>query len=86
LRSKWTIFWTRSVEKKYKKYPEKERFQRIILKLKQNPKTGPNIKQLTGELTGLYRYRFSNMRLVYQMNEKTKSIMLVHFGARGNVG
>jgi mRNA interferase RelE/StbE len=85
LSSSWSVVWSKSVEKKYKKYPEKERFQKIILRLKQNPSEGPNIKPLVGELQGLYRYRFSNMRLIYQIDQKAKLITLVYFGSRGDI-
>ena len=57
----------------------------MILRLKQNLLSGPNIKPLVGELVGLYRYRFGNRRLIYQVNKKNKLIQLVYFGSRGDI-
>ena len=85
LNSNWKIIWTKEVEKYYKKYPDPERFKRIIEILKTNPYEGANIKRLVGELLGLYRYRFSNLRLIYKIDETKKQIILVYFGTRGDI-
>ena len=85
MNSKWSLVWTKEVEKYYKKYPDKERFRRIAEALQINPYTGTNIKKLVGKLSGLYRYRFSNLRLVYQIDEIQKKIILVYFGTRGDI-
>jgi len=85
LNYKWEIIWTKEVEKYYKKCPYKEQFKRIINLLKENPYEGPNIKKLIGKLSGLYRYRFSNFRLIYQINKTEQTIILVYFGTRGDI-
>jgi mRNA interferase RelE/StbE len=84
LSSEWNIVWSKNVKSYYKKYSEKTRFQKVILRLKENPLSGPNIKLLVGELKGLYRYRLGNMRLIYRIDEKNKLIQLVYFGPRGS--
>ncbi len=81
----WEIDWTNDVKKYYAKSPHKERLQRIILSLKQNPYQGANIKRLTGDLSGFFRYRFSNLRLIYKIDDKAQIITLVYLGTRGDI-
>ena len=44
--------------------------------ISREPHFGPNIKKLTGNLEGLYRYRIGNYRLVYTLNEEDKIIFM----------
>ena len=82
---KWNFIWTKEVKKYYEKHPEKNRFKQVLINIGLNPYQGPNIKRLTGELAGMYRYRFSNFRLIYQINESKKEVVLIYFGTRGDI-
>jgi len=53
LNSKWKVIWTNEVQKYYKKFSQKERFQKIIFRLKQDPHKDVNIKKLLGKLEDL---------------------------------
>lgn len=46
---------------------------------------GDTIKPLTADLTGLWRCRIGDDRLIYYPNIQTKQIVLISFGARGDV-
>ncbi|MBI3537923.1 MAG: type II toxin-antitoxin system RelE/ParE family toxin [Chloroflexi bacterium] len=47
-----------------------------------NPKT---IRRLHGELEGLWRYRLANIRIIYGIDEDTRSIEIVSIDDRGDV-
>ncbi|MCZ8092978.1 MAG: type II toxin-antitoxin system RelE/ParE family toxin [Acidovorax sp.] len=46
---------------------------------------GDTLKPLTGDLSGLWRYRMGDDRLVYKPDSQSKKIVLVSFGARGGI-
>ncbi|MEF8689564.1 UNVERIFIED_CONTAM: type II toxin-antitoxin system RelE/ParE family toxin [Comamonas sp. A-3] len=46
---------------------------------------GDTIKPLTGDLTGLWRCRIGDDRLVYRPDNQSKKVVLLSFGARGGV-
>jgi mRNA-degrading endonuclease RelE of RelBE toxin-antitoxin system len=46
---------------------------------------GDTRKPLTGELKGLWRYRFGDYRLVYEPREEKRIVVLLDFDARGGV-
>ena len=46
---------------------------------------GDTIKPLTGDLTGLWRYRIGDARLVYRPDSQSKKVVLLSFGARGRI-
>ena len=83
--SRWKVLWTKEVQKYYKKYPQKKRIQRVVERLCINPYDDVNIKKLVGQLDGLYRYRLSNLRLIYKVDEIKNEIILVYLGTRGDV-
>lgn len=58
-----------------------------ITKLTDAPLTvhGDTVKPLTGNLSGLWRYRIGDDRLVYKVITSTKQIVLMSFSSRGNV-
>lgn len=46
---------------------------------------GDTVKPLTGNFSGLWRYRIGDDRLVYKPNALSKQVVLLSFGARGGV-
>ena len=55
-----------------------ERIKSIVYpQLKKNPFCGPSIRQLTGELTGYYRFRIGDYRLLYLVEEKQAVVAIV---------
>jgi len=66
---------TESFQKNLKKINSTKIYSRIKTivypQLKKNPYFGPNIKKLKGEYEGFYRFRISDYRLFYSIdNEK----------------
>ncbi|WP_460709316.1 type II toxin-antitoxin system RelE family toxin [Lysobacter terrae] len=46
---------------------------------------GDTVKPLTANLSGMWRYRLGDDRLVYLPDHSTKRITLLYFGARGDI-
>ena len=46
---------------------------------------GDTIKPLTSNLSGYWRYRIGDYRLIYKPIEETYEILLITFAARGSV-
>lgn len=57
--------------------------QRISSYLVQNPKELG--KTLTGKYKGLYRYRYGDYRIIYEIYSKEKAIIINRIGHRKNV-
>lgn len=53
--------------------------------LKIDPHHSPGIKQLTGQLAGLYRLRIGNFRAVYKVDEDGFVVIVLIIGPRGDV-
>jgi len=49
-----------------------------------NPYESNNIKKLTGQLSGLYRYRVGDYRVIFDINEKSKSVEVLSIKHRKN--
>lgn len=82
---KWNFIWTKSFKKGYNDYPYKKLFNQILETLNKNPYNNPNIKKLQGEWIGYYRYRKGDFRMIYQINEINKEIILIGFASRGSI-
>ncbi len=50
--------------------------------LRQNPYYGPNIKRLKGRLKSVYRYRISDYRLFYTIDENQSLVFILDFNHR----
>jgi mRNA interferase RelE/StbE len=61
------------------------RILEAISKLSRAPKkpVGDTVKQLTGNLAGLWRYRIGDYRLIYQPDTKSNCVVLIRFTPRG---
>ncbi|MBZ0202132.1 MAG: type II toxin-antitoxin system RelE/ParE family toxin [Ignavibacteria bacterium] len=44
-----------------------------------------NIKKLSGQLSGLFRYRVGDYRVIYEIDEKSKSVEVLSIKHRKNV-
>jgi mRNA interferase RelE/StbE len=71
----------RELKKLDKKFVEKA-FSILSTTLAKDPYLG---KQLKGEYSGLFSYRFSDYRIVYEIIEKAISIVVLRIGHRKNV-
>ena len=50
--------------------------------LANEPNFGPNIKKLKGKLSGMFRYRVGNYRIVYSIENQIKIVSIVWIGKR----
>lgn len=51
----------------------------------ENPHEHPNIKCLRGSLSGYFRYRIGDWRVVYQIREGEKVVIILMIAHRGRV-
>ena len=56
-----------------------------IERLRRNPFSHKNIKKLSGEFAGSYRYRMGNIRIIYSVNTKENTIYIEVIERRGKV-
>ena len=57
---------------------------RCFEQLRNNPFDHPNIKSLKGPLAGYYRYRLGDWRVVYQIKEQKKQVIILLIVHRKN--
>jgi mRNA interferase RelE/StbE len=53
--------------------------------LKVEPRYHPNIKLLKGELSGYYRYRVGDYRVIYEIDEHSRVVKVVFIEHRSRV-
>ncbi len=71
----------------YKALPSsvQKRINKAIDSLEINPLSGPQIKKLSGKLKGLYRCRIGKLRIIYQVLESYRKVLVAEIGPRGDV-
>lgn len=86
MESSYKVRVTKEGEKRFRKLDRSVNV-RILPKIKElaNYKKLNNIKELKGELKGYLRYRVGNIRIVFEVDEHTKTVWVVDFGFRGSV-
>jgi mRNA interferase RelE/StbE len=74
-------------DKYYKKQNRdtKQRINRCIDILSREPLFGTHIKGLHGELEGKYRYEIGGIRIVYEVDTKSKTVEIKAIRSRGDV-
>lgn len=83
----YEVLISHEAEKYYKKQDKdtKRRINRCIDSLGKEPLSGPNIKRLHGKLEGKCRYRIGDIRIIYEVNTKSKTVEIKSIGGRGDV-
>ncbi len=61
-----------------------EKINSAIETILQNPHFHIHIKKLQGELSQMYRYRFGNVRILYEIHEDIKTIRIKTIEYRGS--
>lgn len=88
-RAGWLIAMSREFMKAIQSIDRKlqGRILEALAEISENPTVmkGDTIKPLTRELSGLWRYRLGDYRLIYQPLPGRNEILLVNFAARGSV-
>jgi mRNA interferase RelE/StbE len=49
------------------------------------PRSGNNVKALKGELSGAYRYRVGDLRVVYTINDRAVTVFVITIAKRSDV-
>lgn len=61
------------------------KLKRCFANLSQNPHGGPNVKPLTGHLTGIRRYRLGDWRVLYQIDDQRRVVQVLVIAHRREV-
>lgn len=82
----WEIVLTKPAEKVYDRSPKhmKGRLDSCFEDLEKNPSFGSNIRPLTGQLRGLYRYRVGDWRVIYRLFKEKMVVEIIAILPRGN--
>jgi len=65
--------------------PLLKKLDRCFDQLRQDPFHHNNIKRLTGEFAGLFRFRVGDWRVVYRVNEDSRTVVIVDIGHQRDV-
>ena len=82
----WEIVLARPAEKAYDRATKdvRKRLDGCFEDLEKNPLYGNNIKALTGQLKGLYRYRVGEWRVIYRLKIEKQVVEIIAILPRGN--
>jgi mRNA interferase RelE/StbE len=61
------------------------RINKAIDRISENPREGQNIKKLSGRLEGKYRCKVGDLRIVYKIDENSKTVLIEAIGPRGDI-
>jgi mRNA interferase RelE/StbE len=61
------------------------RINKAIEAISRNPFEGLHIKRLMGTHEGKYRYAVGDLRIVYRVNSKEKTVLIEAIGPRGDI-
>ncbi|RCJ23392.1 plasmid stabilization protein [Nostoc sp. ATCC 43529] len=62
-----------------------KKLDRCFERLKIEPRNYPNIKPLKGELSGYYRYRVGDYRVIYQIDDVLNQVTIILIEHRSRV-
>ncbi|GBC72015.1 Toxin RelE [Candidatus Calditenuaceae archaeon HR02] len=77
----YKALFTRSFLREYRKLPQevKQRIEEEILEIVKRPYSGTKLR---GELTGYYRWKVGDYRIIYMIDEKNRHVVFVDVGIR----
>ncbi|MBI1926447.1 type II toxin-antitoxin system RelE/ParE family toxin [Candidatus Poribacteria bacterium] len=61
-----------------------KKLNRCFRQLRTNPYRHPNIKRLTGNLAGRWRYRMGDWRVIYRVTENPPCVTVLMIVSRGS--
>ncbi len=62
-----------------------KKLDRCFNRLKIDPRNYPNVKPLQGDLSGYYRYRVGDYRVIYEIDDNLKQVAIIFIGHRSRV-
>lgn len=82
----WEIVLTRPAEKVYDKVSGdmRHRIDSCFEDLEKNPWHSKNVRAMTGELKGLYRYRIGDWRIIYRISKEKQIVEIIAVLRRGD--
>ncbi|HEY83939.1 MAG TPA: type II toxin-antitoxin system RelE/ParE family toxin [Chloroflexi bacterium] len=83
----YEIILTREAQKDYQKLTKNitKRVNQCLDSLRKNPLQYPQAISLKGKLTGFYRWRVGDWRVVYQVNTGEQVVTILQITHRSNV-
>ena len=83
----YDLILTRKAQRFYEQADQSlaSRLNRCFDQLSQNPYQHPNIKPLKGKLSGCFRYRLGNWRIIYTIDDSQGIITILLIASRGQV-
>ncbi len=85
--SKFEIRWSHEARKAYENFDSvyQKRFKRMVEILEQSPyHHAKSIKRLSGDLSGLHRYRVGKLRIFYIIFSSEKAVYIANIDTRGD--
>lgn len=81
------VILTKEARKNLKKIHShyKSKISKCFKSLRENPFYGRDIKKLSGELEGLYRYRINAVRIVYHIHKGNKLVSIIAIRSRSAI-
>jgi len=75
----YKLILTRSAEQSYAAADKNlvTKLNRCFSQLRGNPREGANIRRLRGQLKGCSRYRLGDWRVVYRVDEKARTVLVL---------
>ncbi|HDF2343079.1 TPA: type II toxin-antitoxin system RelE/ParE family toxin [Morganella morganii] len=82
----YNVKFSPKAEKELKKLDNvyRKRLLNKLVLLKENPRSGPNIKSMQGT-TNRYRYRMGDIRAIYDIIDDELVVLIVKVGWRGDI-
>ena len=65
--------------------PLARKLARCFTQLEQDPRRHNNIKRLTGDFSGLLRYRVGDWRVVYRIDERSRAVAVLLIAHRREI-
>jgi mRNA interferase RelE/StbE len=65
--------------------PLARKLARCFIQLEREPRRHNNIKRLSGEFAGLFRYRVGDWRVIYRIDDSLKSVFVLTIAHRREV-
>ena len=65
--------------------PLVRKLDRCFIRLETDPRSGNNVRALVGPLAGCFRYRVGDYRVVYTINEATRTVSVINIAHRRDV-
>jgi mRNA interferase RelE/StbE len=65
--------------------PLAKKLARCFIQLEQDPRRHNNIKRLSGEMAGRFRYRVGDWRVVYRVDDAGSRVLVLNIAHRSDV-